>query len=62
MPEGSTATVRFELTSAPASEDGFGFEFTVVLATEDEEAIGEFIIYIIYIYNFVCLYILPSSS
>ena len=58
MPEGTTRTVSFMLTNPPASEDGFGFEFTVVLATEDGEAIGESIyIYIyIYIYNFVCLY------
>jgi hypothetical protein len=40
VPEGTTATVRFELTNPPAPEDGFEFEFTVFLSTQDGDALA----------------------
>ena len=46
VPEGTTATVRFELTNPPAPEDGFEFEFTVFLSTQDGDALGELKYYI----------------
>ena len=48
MEEGTTTTITFR-SSPPLPEDGFGFEFSIILATENGTAIGK--LTYIYMYN-----------